>query len=379
MVKLTPIVPRENLAGRIFERVWIRASVLLWVVAMASGTAAVGLGRWFSHSAEIAYTAYTVQNGYLGSEIRLMDVSRDLSAPLTTRRQNAVSPAWSPDGMHIAYVSNEGGQPRLYIMDADGRRAAPAATPLSAFGNTEWLSDGRRILFRSRIYGSPKLALFDFDNGESYLLNVTRVSDSPILWSPDGKWVVYVSYQDGNPRLYMVNPDCNSKPSGCKYNERRLLQAGYVRWPPAWSPDGRTLVFTGNKNRDTELYMVKMNCTDAPTDCISEITQLTNNQAADFAPAWSPDGNSLAFLSDRDGKTSIYVLDVHSGDIRRLSEDQFRADTLIWSPDGQKILLEASNTGRTDIYTVDVGTGKTQRLTAQGNKNTEPTWRPLRP
>jgi TolB protein len=218
--------------------------------------------------------------------------------------------------------------------------------------------------------------LFDLNSRESYVLNVTGTSDSPVAWSPDSKWLIYISYRDGNPRLYMVDPNCHIQPSGCKYNEKQLLQSEYVRWPPTWSPDGKRLVFTGISHSDTELYMVDVDCTNAPSDCIRNEVRLTDNQADDFAPAWSPDGKTIAFLSERDGPTSIYLMDVQSGQTHRLNDEDFNSLSLAWSPDSREILLAATKTGQSTLYMVDAKTGVTRRLTGSNQSVVDPVWRP---
>lgn len=355
---------------------WVGIVIRLWGFTALILILGLIAGKGLARGSEIIYTAYTPNVNYLSSEIALLDVEHFISVALTSDRRNSVSATWSPDGQQIAFVSNRAGPPRLYIMDANGHQITSLPTRFGAFGGSAWMPDGQRIIFRSSVRGSPKLALYNLESAESYLLNITGASDSPVIWSPNSQWLIYVSYRDGNPRLYVVSPDCNTDPDGCQYNERLLMDSGYVRWPPTWSPDGRWLVFTGITRRDPELYKVAVNCTTAPSDCIGEVVALTDNDALDYAPAFAPDGHAIAFLSNRDGDTAIYLMNPDTGEAQRLTRRSLNGKTLIWSPDSSQIVLESVEDSRPDLYLVNAVTGEIRRLTTRGNGNTEPAWRP---
>ena len=98
---------------------------------------------------------------------------------------------------------------------------------------------------------------------------------------------------------------------------------------PAWSPDGRTIVFVSWRDGNGEVYAM-----DADS---SSPRNLTQSPAKDVRPAWSPDGRRIAFVSLRDGNSGIYVMNADGSGKRNLTRNRARDDYPTWSPDGRKI------------------------------------------
>jgi Tol biopolymer transport system component len=98
---------------------------------------------------------------------------------------------------------------------------------------------------------------------------------------------------------------------------------------PAWSPDGRTIVFVSWRDRNGEIYAM-----DADS---SSPRNLTQDPAQDVRPAWSPDGRRIAFVTRRDGNSEVYVMNADGGEKRNLTRDRASDDYPTWSPDGRKI------------------------------------------
>ena len=98
---------------------------------------------------------------------------------------------------------------------------------------------------------------------------------------------------------------------------------------PAWSPDGRTIVFVSWRDGNGEVYAM-----DADG---SGPRNLTQNPAKDVRPAWSPDGRSIAFVSRRDSQSEIYVMNADGSGKRNLTRDRANDDYPTWSPDGRRI------------------------------------------
>ena len=98
---------------------------------------------------------------------------------------------------------------------------------------------------------------------------------------------------------------------------------------PAWSPDGRTIVFVSWRDGNGEVYAM-----DADG---SGPRNLTQHPAKDVRPAWSPDGRSIAFVSSRDRQSEIYVMNADGSRKRNLTRDRASDDSPTWSPDGRRI------------------------------------------
>jgi TolB protein len=188
---------------------------------------------------------------------------------------------------------------------------------------------------------------------------------------------MYVSYRDGNPRLYAADVNCHQQPRGCRFNDERIMRsAGFGSWPPSWSPDGRTLAFTATLRGDTELFLAESNCPTVSTDCMENIRRITDNTFADYAPVWSPNGKQIAFISNRDGVNELYLLDIATDEIRRLTTRGVLGE-VAWSPDGQKIALVTWGGGRPGIAVIAASGGDSERLTDLQIMNSPLTWRPV--
>src|SRR6185295_9164422 len=98
---------------------------------------------------------------------------------------------------------------------------------------------------------------------------------------------------------------------------------------PAWSPDGRTIVFVSWRDGNGEVYAMDANG--------SGPRNLTQNPANDVRPAWSPDGGRIAFASRRDGNSEVYVMNADGSGPRNLTRSRASDDYPTWSPDGQRI------------------------------------------
>jgi parallel beta-helix repeat protein len=119
--------------------------------------------------------------------------------------------------------------------------------------------------------------------------------------------------------------------------------------------EGR-IAFASDRDGNLEIYTMNADG--------SEWTRLTNNEAADYAPAWSPDGKRIAFLSTRDGNTQVYVMNADGSEQTRLTESLISESTPSWSPDGLQLAFTSyTGGGGNDIYVMNV----TDRMDASGN------------
>ncbi len=137
---------------------------------------------------------------------------------------------------------------------------------------------------------------------------------------------------------------------------------------PAWSADGKTIAFVTDRDGNREIYVMK-------ADGTQEIN-LTHHPSEDWAPAWSPDGTGIAFSSYRDGNWEIYVMGSDGSDTRRLTFDSAADYGPCWSPDGQAIAFHSNRDGNWEIYVVSLDGQSLVRLTEDEATDFAPAWSP---
>jgi Tol biopolymer transport system component len=133
---------------------------------------------------------------------------------------------------------------------------------------------------------------------------------------------------------------------------------------PAWSPDGRRIVFTGLENEDQDIYVMDADGTHA--------RNLTHRPGRDESPTWSPDGKQIAFVVDYYGRRGISVMDADGGNIRLLLDEPDAAHPA-WSSDGKQIAFVAYKDQEYHIYAMDANSGNVRQI-ADGAG--QPTWTP---
>lgn len=207
-------------------------------------------------------------------------------------------------------------------------------------------------------------------------------------WSYDGSRVVFVSDRDGDTDIYLANVDCATPPGGCSSDDLiRLSDNDTQDGGPVFShacrgkPDScvEWIVFDSDRTGNWEIFMMPV--PDGSDARIEDATQLTDNSANDWWPSWSPDGQKVAFMSDRDGffLMDILVLDLKTGDVRNLTNSpDFDEGFAAWSPDGSRIAFSADYTGDYRIYTMDANTGgSVQQISSDADGNDfEAAWSP---
>lgn len=205
--------------------------------------------------------------------------------------------------------------------------------------------------------------------------------DKEPSWSPDGKKLVFASSRDGAARsdIWIVNADGT---------EPRRLTFGGTAQRPAWCEGGTSIIFDAEGANGRELQMVRVTGENPETlpskfasyaDCspagdlvafqryvgknVTEVSLLSlrDGTTRDFttfgkrsgSPRWSPDGTKLAFVSNKDGPQDLYVKEVSSGKIVRLTSSDAVESRPAWSPDGSTIIFGAANNTR-EIWILDV-------------------------
>ena len=309
------------------------------VASIALLTACAGGGTETEHPGAIAFNVN--DDGF--GEIWRMDSDGGNRIRLTppaspgTDASGSTSPAWSPDGNRIAFASSGEGvveDPRLleiYVMRADGSEIRRLTNDRALDGTPAWAPDGQRIAFAHVPGGvgtgnaDGVIVVADADGqGRAQVTRHLRtrgvVLDSHPTWSPDGSRIAFTRgtlSPSGLARatIYTIDPASGT--------ERLLIEDAAE---PAWSRDGSRIVFTSvrDHNGETcfhecgpsrELYVANADGTG--------VRRLTRNEADDHSPVFAPDGERIAFVSDRSNRgeheNEIYVIELRGGELQRLT------------------------------------------------------------
>ncbi len=189
-----------------------------------------------------------------------------------------ITPAWSPDGSQIAFVSDRDGyysmgNYEIYVMNADGSGQIRLTNDSAWDGHPTWSPDGSQIAFTSWRDGKPQIYVMNADGtGLQRLTNLAR--DWEPAWSPDGSQIAFESNRDGNGEIYVMNADGSGQ-------KRLTYIEGSDHWPPTWSPDSTRIAFTSD-GADEVGDIYAMNADG------SGLTRLTDDPAEDSFPAWQP-------------------------------------------------------------------------------------------
>lgn len=228
-----------------------------------------------------------------------------------------LAPALSPDGDEIVYLSDRGndlyGFFDLYLASArdgtvkarlvEAARTADFESLRFLYSSASWSPDGRHIAFVAKVGGRD--ALYVYDVRKRDVVRKIETELDGVLnpsWSPDGRRLVFTGLRGGISDLYVV--DASGR------NFEALTDDRYADLHPAWSPDGRTIAFTTDRGPKTDFSTLvfddlRIALLDLGTRAIELLPDLDGGKNVN--PQWSPDGASIAFVSDRDGVSNIYL------------------------------------------------------------------------
>ena len=278
----------------------------------------------------------------------------------------------------IAFASNRDGNAEIYVINADGGNLRRLTNNRHDDYSPSWSPDGKRIAFSSDrdghvIDGRPtsEIYVMEADGGNSQNLTNNPGNDRDPSWSPDGKRIAFASERDGNfnVEIYVMDNDGS--------NQQRLTNNPLDDQSPSWSPDGKRIVFSSQRAGHFETkFAITHEIYVMDADGGNQ-QRLTENRKNDWFPSWSPDGERIAFASDRKGDLQnfeIYVMDADGGNQQRLTENRVYDWSPVWSPDGERIAFYSLRDGNAEIYVMDADGDNPQNLTNHPDVDANPAW-----
>jgi TolB protein len=222
-----------------------------------------------------------------------------------------------------------------------------------------------KIAFVSDRDGNWEIYMMDYDGANQTRLTFNKVDDYGPAWSPNQKRIAYTSYQNLTGGLYILD---------VYEGKRTPVSTKGLNYAPAWSPDGKQLAFSSSMDGNQEIYVAEI--LDGPTR-IGKVKRLTYNTAVDQSPSWSPTGRQVAFVSDRSGAPRIYTMDAEGSNIVLVSfGGSNHNDEPAWSPIGDRIVYVARVDNIFDLYILNLRTQQISRLTGSNARNETPSWSP---
>lgn len=265
---------------------------------------------------------------------------------------NGELPVPSPDGRHVAFVSNRSGADDVFVIRTDGTHELQLTHTPDEEGNVQWSHDGKQIVFSRFANGVSTLRAVGLDGKNEH--EIARVTGRGPTLSPDNKRLVYMAGSWTEMQLIVSALDGSSP--------RTINDGKSIAWNNRWSPDGKRIAFTGRNDAKGELAVFVINVDGSER---RQVTHIAAEEGGAQWPGWSPDGRQLVVQVNsrtKKGSAHVWLVNVATGEARKLAahDQPYLDETPAWFPDGKRIAFQSNRTGRMEVWTMNAD-GSAQR------------------
>ena len=267
-----------------------------------------------------------------------------------------------PDELPIAFGSDRTGEFEIYFTHPNGMQTTQLTSPPNSGGGyLAWSPNGKQVAFYKKYDDRKTWSIHTVNvdgTGWQRLTHKKHTWDSSPAYSPDGQKIVFArTYRDEDSvihnELWLMNHDGTEQ----------------VKIPNAngggpYFVSNNTIVYHAQFiDKQSEIAIIN---TDG-----SRASLLTNNDADEWHPELSPDGQEIVFTSNRDGNFEIYVMNINGSNPRRLTQNSVRDSMPSWSPDGSQIIYTSRRDDVVGVYLMNRDGSGEKRIVEQGG---QPAW-----